>query len=72
MKIKIKGHAGNPVHTDAKRTKAGEQSGVQTSDGDKFHGDVVDLPKPEAGLLIAAGRAEAVNPEDMEDVKEKK
>lgn len=64
MKVKIKGHPGNPVHTDAKRSKAGEASGVQTSKGDKFHGEVVDLPKDEAGLLIAADRAEEFKAEE--------
>ncbi len=69
MKIKIKGHAGNPAHTDPKRVKNGEHSGVQTSKGDKFHGEVVDLPKEEAGLLIAAGRAEEVQSEDDKEKK---
>jgi len=64
MKIKIIGHPGNSVHTDAKRVKAGEASGVQTSDGDKFHGEVVDLPKDEAGLIIAAGRAKPFEAEE--------
>lgn len=69
MKVRIKGHPGNPAHADPKRVKAGEASGVQTSKGDKFHGDIVDLPKDEAGLLIAAKRAEEVDSDEAADKK---
>lgn len=75
MRIKIKSHPGNPAHVDKDKVKAGAHSGVQTSKGDKFHGEVVDLPKDEAGLLIAAGRAvefvaeEAKEPETGKDKK---
>jgi hypothetical protein len=64
MKITIKGHPGNPAHTDKQKVKDGAHSGVQTSKGDKFHGDVVDLPKDEAGLLIASGRAKEFESEE--------
>lgn len=72
MRIKIKSHPGNPAHSDKDKLKAGAHSGVQTSKGDKFHGDVVDLPKDEAGLIIAAGRAEAFEPEEEAKDKDKK
>jgi hypothetical protein len=71
MKIRILGHPGNPAHADAKKTKNGEHSGVQTSAGDKFHGAVVDLPKDEAGLLIAAGRAKVFEVEEKAEKAEK-
>jgi len=64
MKVIIKSHPGNPAHVDKEKVKAGAHSGVQTSKGDKFHGEVVDLPKDEAGLLIAAGRAKEFDPEE--------
>jgi hypothetical protein len=35
-----------------------EFSAVQTSEGDKFAGDVVELPEGEVRLLVAAKRAE--------------
>jgi len=69
MKVKIIGHPGNPAHADKERVKVGAASGVQTSQGDKFHGESVDLPKDEAGLLIAAGRAKAVDAEDEKPSK---
>lgn len=71
MKIKIKSHPGNLAHVDKDKLKVGAHSGVQTSKGDKFHGEVVDLPKEEAGLIIAAGRAEAFEPEDEAKEKDK-
>ena len=71
MKIKIIGHSGNPAHKDKDKAKAGAHSGVQTSKGDKFHDEVVDLPEQEAGLLIAAKRAKEFDPE-AEKEKEKK
>jgi hypothetical protein len=71
MKITIIGHPGNPAHADKDKVKAGKHSGVQTSKGDKFHGDVVDLPKDEAGLLIAAKRAEEFDAKEAE-AKDKK
>jgi len=39
-----------------------ENSAVQTSEGDKFSGEKVDLPADEAKLLIGAKRAIEVKP----------
>lgn len=52
VKVRILAHPGN--------SNAGDDtpSGVQTSEGDAFAGDVVELPEGEAKLLIAANRAE--------------
>lgn len=49
--VKILAHPGAPADQH-------ENSGVQTSEGDKFHGEVVELPEDEARLLIGAKRAE--------------
>jgi len=49
MKVEILRHPGN---SDADR------SAVQTSKGDFFTGEVVDLPEGEAGLIVAAGRGQ--------------
>lgn len=50
-KVRIVAHPGIPQHLL-------ENSAVQTSDGDKFHGEVAELPENEAKMLIAAKRAE--------------
>lgn len=55
-KVRILAHPGAP-----KDPQSGEptiQSGVKTSVGDKFHGDLVELPESEVKLLIAMKRAE--------------
>lgn len=48
LRVKILGHPGHPKP---------EESGVQTSEGDLFHGTIVELPEDEARLLIGAKRA---------------
>jgi predicted nucleotide-binding protein len=49
VSVRILAHPGNPEP---------KKSGVQTSLGDKFHGEIVELPADEAELLIGLGRAE--------------
>jgi hypothetical protein len=48
LTVKILGHPGHPKP---------EESGVQTSEGDLFHGTIVELPEDEARLLIGSKRA---------------
>ena len=64
LKVRILAHPGNsnPDKDDDKL------SGVQTSEGDAFEGDVLELPEGEAKLLIGAGRAE----EDVKDAPQRK
>lgn len=54
LSVKIVSHPGNS------NPKA---SAVQTSDGDHFAGETVDLPEDEAKLLIATGRAKEFDPD---------
>ena len=54
-KVRILGHPGHGKP---------RESGVQTSEGDKFHGEIVDLPKDEAKMLVAMGRAKHFEDEE--------
>jgi hypothetical protein len=53
VRIKILPHPGN-ANPDKDADKL---SGVQTSEGDVFEGDVIELPEGEARLIIGANRA---------------
>lgn len=54
-KVRILFHPGTPLD---EKGEPRHISGVQTSDGDKYHGDVAELPELEAKMLIASKRAE--------------